>query len=187
MSNREWRSRSPRLIALLCSSYALRFAVLAQTLQDICALGPDPLAQLGKMLRQRRIAGGTRNALAQGVLRRPQIAGRLLPLAQLLIGRGTVPEGYCPLQTIGLDGACRQERDPAVKDFQRLFWLVGNRQQGNAIFIVGHDARHMLGGGGAFGFIDLRFASRDGFCVLRLQPLGAARAGPLCSRSPEAK
>ena len=52
-----------------------------------------------------------------------------------------------------------------------------NRQQGNAVFVVGHDARHALGGGAAFGLIELRLASRDGFCILRLQQLRAGRAG----------
>src|ERR1700734_1253769 len=139
MSNPEGRSGSRRLIALLCSSHTLRFAVLAQALQYIRALRPDPLAQLRKMLGQRRIAGGSCNTLAQRVLSRPQVACCLLPLAQLLIGGGTVPEGYCPLQAVGLDGARREECDPAVEGFQRLFWLVRNRQQGNAIFVVGHD------------------------------------------------
>ena len=125
--------------------------------------------------------------LGQRILRRPQIAGRLLPLAQLLIGSGAVPEGYRPLQAVGLDGARRQQGDSAVEGIQCLFWLVRNGQQGNAIFVVGHDARHMLGGGAAFGLIDLRLASRNGFCILRLQHSGARRAGSLCGRSPEAQ
>jgi hypothetical protein len=139
------------------------------------------------MLRQPRIPDGPCDGPAQGILCRPQIAGRLLPLVQLLIGSGAVPEGYRPLQTIRLDGAYRQERDPAVKSVQRLFWLVRNSQQGNAIFVIGHEARHMLGGGAAFGLIELRLACRDRFCVLRLQQFGALRAGYLRGRSPEAK
>src|ERR1700733_13190899 len=107
MSNREWRSRSLRLIALFCSSHALRIAVLAQVLQYIRALRPDPLAQLFEMLCQRCIAESSCDGLGQRVLRRPQIAGRLLPLAQLLIGGGAVPKSYCPLQAVGFDGACR--------------------------------------------------------------------------------
>jgi hypothetical protein len=186
MSNREWRSYGPRLIALLCSSYGLRFAVLAQSLEHIRALRPDPLAQLREMLGQRRVAGGSCNRLRQRILRRPEIAGRLLPLAQLLIGRGAVPVGYRPLQTVGLDGARRQQGDSAVKGIQCLFWLVRNRQQGDAIFVVGHDARHTLTWRAAFGFVDLRLASRDGFRVLRLQQLRAGRTGSLCGRSPEA-
>jgi hypothetical protein len=185
MSSREWRSYSPRLIALLCSSEGLRFAVLAQSIEHIRALRPDPLAQLREMLRQRRIAHGSCNTVSQRILCRPQIAGRSLPLAQLLISSGAVPEGYRPLQTVGLDRARRQQRDPAVKSIQCLFWLVRNRQQGNAIFVVGHNARHTLAGRAAFGFIDLRLASRDGFCVLRLQQLGTGRAGSLGSRSPQ--
>ena len=151
------------------------------------ALRSDPLAQLGEMLRQPRIPDGPCDALGQGILCRPQVGGRLLQLPQLLIGSGAVPEGYRPLQTVGLDGACRQERDPAVKNIQCLFWLVRNRQQGNAIFVVGHDTRHTLGGGAAFGFIDLRLASRNGFCVLRLQQRRAGRAGSLCGRKARQK
>jgi hypothetical protein len=63
--------------------------------------------------------------------------------------------------------------------------LVRNRQQGNAIFVVGHNARHTLASRTAFGFINLRLASRDGFCVLRLQQLRTCRARSLGSRSPQ--
>jgi hypothetical protein len=185
MSNLDWHTDSPRLIALLCSSQGLRFAVLAQSIEHIRALRPDPLAQLREMLRQRCIADGSCNTLSQRILCRPQIAGRSFPLAQLLIGGGAVPEGYRPLQTVGLDRARRQQRNPGVKSIQCLFWLVRNRQQGNAIFVVGHDARHTLARRAAFGFIDLRLASRDGFCVLRLQQLGTGRAGSLSSRRPQ--
>ena len=66
--------------------------MLAQTLQHIRVLRADPLAQLRKMLRQRRIAGGRCDGLGERILRRPQIAGRVLPLAQLLVGGGAVPE-----------------------------------------------------------------------------------------------
>src|ERR1700678_1934995 len=115
MGKPEWCLRSSRLIALLCSAQALCLAVLTLVVQDVRALRPDPLAQLGEMLRQPRIPDGPCDALGQGILCRPQVGGRLLPLPQLLIGSGAVPEGYRPLQTVGLDGACRQERDPAVK------------------------------------------------------------------------
>ena len=117
----------------------------------------------------------------------PRSRRRLLPLAELLIGSGAVPEGYRPLQAVGLDGARRQERDAAVENVYRLFWLVRNGQQGNAILVVSYDARHVLTGGAAFGLIELRFASRDGFCVLFLQQFGAHRAGYLRGRRPEAK
>jgi hypothetical protein len=184
MSNREWRSHSLRLIALLCSSYALRFAVLAQALQHVRTLRPDALAQLRKMLCQRCIPDGSSNGLGQRGFRRSQIAGRLFPLVQLLIGGGAMPEGHRPLQTVGLDGACRQERDLGVKSIQCLFWLVRNRQQGNAIFVVAHDTRHTLGGGAAFGFIDLRLASRNGVASpacnnsVQLEPGSCAAARP---------
>jgi hypothetical protein len=169
MNNRSGAYIALRLIALLCSSYALRFAVLAQALQHVRTLCPDPLAQLREMLCQRCIPDGSSDGLGQRNFRRSQIAGRLLPLAQLLIGGGAMPEGHRPLQTVGLDSACRQERDLGVKSIECLFWLVLNGQQGNAIFVVGHDTRQTLGGGAAFGFIDLRLASRNGFCVPRLQ------------------
>ena len=74
--------------------------MLTQAVQDIRALRPDPLAQLGEMLRQPRISDGPYDGLAQGILSRPLIASRLLPLAELLIGSGAVPEGYCPLRTV---------------------------------------------------------------------------------------
>jgi hypothetical protein len=46
-----------------------------------------------------------------------------------------------------------------------------NSQQSDAVFIVGHDARHALGGWAVFGRIELGFASRDRSCVLGLQQL----------------
>ena len=108
---------------------------------------------------------------------------------QLLISGGAVPEGHRPLQAVRLNGACRQQRDLAVKRFKRLFWLMRDGQQGDAIFVVGYDARHALGGGAVFGRIDLRLASRDRSCVLGLQQLRASWTATLSLqlRSPTEK
>jgi hypothetical protein len=176
MSRREWRSRSVRLIALLCSSYSLRFAVPAQVVQHVRVLRPDPLAKLRKVLRLLRIAGCGCNGLGKRVLSRAQVAGGVLPLAQLLVGGRPVPERDCPLQAVRLHGACRQERDLAVENIDCLFRLMRYRQQRNPIFIVCHDAGHALSRGGAFGLIELSLAGGDGFAVLCLQQPGTVRA-----------
>ncbi len=63
---------------------------------------------------------------------------------------------------------------------------MGHRQQGNAVFIVGHDARHALARRRAFGRIKFRLAGRNRFCILCLQQLGARRTATLAQgRSPE--
>ena len=106
-------------------------------------------------------------------------AAGALPLLQLLIGGGAVPEDDCPLQAVRLDRACRQQSNRRVKSLERLFWLVGHSQQGHAVFIIGHDARHVFAGGSAFGRIEFRLANRNCFCILGLQQLRAGRAAPL--------
>jgi hypothetical protein len=49
--------------------------------------------------------------------------------------------------------------------------------------IVGHDARHALGGRAVFGRIELGLASRDRSCVLGLQQLRASWIPILSVRS----
>jgi hypothetical protein len=49
-----------------------------------------------------------------------------------------------------------------------------NGQQSDAVFIVGHDAGHALGGRAVFGRIELGLASRDRSCVPALQQLRAS-------------
>jgi hypothetical protein len=58
-----------------------------------------------------------------------------------------------------------------------------NGQQSDAVFIVGHDARHALGGRAVFGRIELGLASRDRSCVLGLQQLRASWIPILSVRS----
>jgi hypothetical protein len=66
---------------------------------------------------------------------------------------------------------------------------MGNTQQGNAIFIVGHDACHAFAGRRPFGLIKFRLTNRDGFCVLCLQQLGATQTStlPLCGPGAQQK
>jgi hypothetical protein len=177
-----WGSHGFRFIALLCSSQFLSLAVLALTLEYICMLLAHSPAELPEVLGPGRIPCGSGDRTGECILRRLQIAGCMIPLFQLLIGRGAVPERDCPLQAIRLHGACRQERDLTVERVQRLFWLMGDGQQGNAVFIVGHDPRQAFGGWAAFRRIELCLAGRDRPCILCLQQLGAI----LCLRNPSA-
>ena len=157
--------------------------MFALAIQHIRMLLADLPAELAEMLRQGGIAGGSSNAVSECILSGLQIAGCFFPLMQLLIGGGSVPECDRPLQAVRLNGACRQQRNLAVKRFERLFWLTRNGQQSDAIFIVGHDARHALGGWAVFGRIELGLASRDRSCVLGLQQLRASWIPILSVRS----
>ena len=168
-----WGSHCLRFIALLCSSQFFGFIVLALTIEDICMLPAHALAELPEVLSPGRILCGCCHRAGECVLRCLQIASCVVPLLQLLIGSGSVPEGDPPLQAIRLHGACRQQRDLTVERVQRLFRLVSDGQQGNAVFIVGHDPRQTFAGRAAFGCIELCLAGRDRFCVPCLQQLGA--------------
>jgi hypothetical protein len=166
----EWLPDGPWRIALLCSS------VLNLVLRHICLLAPDLLAQLSEMLGPGRIPGGGCDGLGERILRGLQIAGRVIPLLQLLIGRGSVPERDRPLQAVGLYGARRQQLDLAVKGLERPLWFMRNGEQRHPIFIVSHDARQAFGGRSAFGLVQLGLAGRDGSGVVGLQQFGAIRA-----------
>jgi hypothetical protein len=168
-----WGSRGLRFIALLCSSQFFGFTVLSLTLENIGMLPAHSLAELPEVLGPGRILCGCCHRAGECVLRRLQIASCVIPLLQLLIGRGSVPEGDSPLQGIRLHRACRQQRDLTVERVERLLWLVGDGQQGNAIFIIGHDPRQSFADRAAFGCIELCLAGRDRFCVPCLQQLGA--------------
>jgi hypothetical protein len=167
-----WGSHRFRFIALLCSSQFLGFAVLTLTLKYVRMLLAHPLAELPEVLGSGRVPRGRGHRAGECILRRLQIAGRVIPLFHLLIGRGPVPECDRPFQAIRLHGACGQQRDLTVERDQRLFWLMGDGQQGNAVFIVGHDPRQAFAGRAVFGRIELCLASRDRFGILCLQQLG---------------
>jgi hypothetical protein len=168
-----WASHGLRFIALLCSSQFFGFIVLSLTLENICMLPAHSLAELPEVLSPGRILCGCCHRSGECVFRCLQIASCLIPLFQLLIGRRSVPERDCPLQAIRLHGACRQQRDLTVESVQRLFWLMGDGQQGNAVFIIGHDPRQSFTRRAAFGGIELCLTGRDRFCVPCLQQLGA--------------
>jgi hypothetical protein len=92
----------------------------------------------------------------------------MLPLEQLLVGRGAVPERYRPLQAVGFYCAGGQQGDGAIENCERLLRLVGDSEQRNAIFIIRHDACHVFAGRGFFGLIELCLASRNRSPILRL-------------------
>jgi hypothetical protein len=46
---------------------------------------------------------------------------------------------------------------------------MGDRQQSNAVFVVGYDSGHVFARRAAIGLIELRFASPHGSRILRLQ------------------